>query len=237
MQRVLAFSISLALVTACARKESLATERSPEGHREATAPDVARDSPAVAAPLVVFLGDSITAGFELPAAEAFPALLEARLAARGVTIRQVNAGVSGDTSAGGLRRVDWLLKQRPDVVVVELGGNDGLRGAPIEGIEQNLRTIVEKVRAAGAVPLLLGMRLPPSHGQAYTDGFAALYPRLAEALSVPFVPFFMADVAGVRELNLPDGIHPTARGHVRLAERLEEPLRALLATLDAGAPR
>jgi acyl-CoA thioesterase-1 len=186
-------------------------------------------APAAAlGPKVAFLGDSISAGLHLAADEAFPAALQRKLAARGVAFQLVNAGVSGDTSAGGLRRVDWLLKQHPRVIVIELGGNDGLRGIPVAVTEQNLRAIVTKIRAGGAEPLLLGMRIPPSVGEAYAEEFAAIYPRVAAELNVPFVPFFMEGVAGVPELNLEDGIHPTALGHERIATHLVESLQKLL---------
>jgi acyl-CoA thioesterase-1 len=181
-------------------------------------------------PKVTFLGDSISAGLHLPADQAFPALLARRLRAQPHAFQLINAGVSGDTTAGGLRRVDWILKQRPDVVVVELGANDGLRGVPIETIERNLRAIVEKVRDAGAIPLLLGMRLPPSYGADYAAGFQAIYPRVARELGVAHVPFFMQGVAGVSALNLEDGLHPTASGHEQLATNVEPALREAIAT-------
>jgi acyl-CoA thioesterase-1 len=130
----------------------------------------------------------------------------------------VNAGVSGDTSAGGLRRLAWLLKQKPDVVVVELGANDGLRGQPLAGVEANLRDIVARSRAAGARVLLVGLRVPPSLGGDYARDFAAIYPRLARELDVPLVPFLLEGVAGDPDLNLPDGIHPNAEGQRRVAE-------------------
>lgn len=177
---------------------------------------------------VAFLGDSISAGLHLPAEQAFPALLQKRLAARGQPFELLNGGVSGDTSAGGLRRVDWLLKQSPKLVVIELGANDGMRGVPPADIEANLRAIVEKVQNAHAQVLLLGMRIPPSYGKEYVAELEAIYPRLAEQLHLPFVPFFMEGVAGRPELNLPDGLHPTPAGHVKLAQTLEEPLLKLL---------
>ena len=191
------------------------------------APTSARES-TTGLPKVAFLGDSVSAGLQLAADQAFPALLARRLRARGQPIELLNAGVSGDTTAGGLRRADWILKQRPDIVVVELGANDGLRGVALQSIERNLRGIVEKVRAAGATPLLLGMRLPPSYGAEYTERFAAIYPRIARELDVAFVPFFMEGVAGVTAMNLEDGIHPTAEGHARLADNVEPALRELV---------
>jgi acyl-CoA thioesterase I len=180
-------------------------------------------------PKVAFLGDSIAAGLHLAADRAFPAVLQQQLAASGVAFELMNGGVSGDTTAGGLRRVDWLLKQAPKVVVIELGANDGMRGVPVADVEQNLRAIIAKVQAAGAKPLLLGIRIPPSYGPEYVNAFDSLYPRIAGDLHVAFVPFFMDGVAGVAALNLEDGIHPTAEGHARLATNVAEPLRKLLA--------
>jgi acyl-CoA thioesterase-1 len=203
------------------------------GFSEAQAPVApATASPAGSLPVVVFLGDSLTAGFGLAAEEAFPALVAAALAARGAPIRAINAGVSGDTTAGGLRRLDWALKSRPQVVVVALGANDGLRGQPLRSIEDNLRAIVERARAAGARVLLVGMLMPPNYGGEYASGFAAIYPRLAKQLGVPLVPFLLEGVAGHPELNQPDGIHPTAEGQRIVAQNVEP----FLAELVAAAP-
>ena len=180
------------------------------------------------APVVAFLGDSIAAGYQLSAGEAFPAVVQRELAQDGRPFKLVNAGVSGDTSAGGLRRVDWVLRQKPDVLVIELGGNDGLRGQAPAALEDNLRGIVERARAAGAQVLLLGLQLPPSLGPAYVRDFEAVYPRLAEELDLAFVPHFMQDVGGVSELNLADGLHPTAEGHRRIAARVAPALGSLI---------
>jgi acyl-CoA thioesterase I len=180
------------------------------------------------APVVAFLGDSIAAGYQLSSSEAFPAALQRELARDGRPFRLVNAGVSGDTSAGGLRRVDWVLRQKPEVLVIELGGNDGLRGQSAVALEDNLRGIVERARAAGAKVLLLGQQLPPSLGLDYVHDFEAVYPRLAAELDVAFVPQFMLGVGGVADLNLADGLHPTAEGHRRIAERIAPVLGALL---------
>ena len=183
------------------------------------------------APLVVVLGDSIAAGLHLEPSQAFPAVLQRTLAAEGLPFRLVNAGVSGDTSAGGLRRLDWLLKQAPDVLVLELGGNDGLRGQPVGEIEARLREIVTRSRAAGARVLLLGVRLPPSLGADYVGAFEALYPRLAGELDCAFVPSFMAGAGGDPARMLDDGIHPNARGHEHIAANVAPALRELLAPL------
>lgn len=169
-------------------------------------------------PLVVFLGDSLTAGLGLAEAEAFPALIEQELRGKGFAVRVVNAGVSGDTSAGGLARLDWILAQGPALVVVGLGANDGLRGLPVEATEENLRSIVRRSRQAGARVVLLGMRIPPSYGLDYAGRFERLYEEVADDLDVPLVPFLLDRVAARPALNLPDRIHPNARGHARIAE-------------------
>jgi acyl-CoA thioesterase-1 len=176
--------------------------------------------PAQREPLVVFLGDSLTAGLGLEEDQAFPAVVEREIRAAGIPIRTVNAGVSGDTSAGGLSRLSWLLGQRPDVVVVGLGANDGIRAVPVEETEKNLREIVRRARAAGARVLLLGMRIPPNYGPDYAGRFEAMYPRIAKDLQVPLVPFLLEGVGGFRSLNQEDGIHPTAEGQEILAKNV-----------------
>jgi acyl-CoA thioesterase-1 len=181
-----------------------------------------------AAPLVVFLGDSLTAGLGLPADQAYPSLLARDLSADGFAVRVNNAGVSGDTTAGGLRRLRWLLAQHPAVVVVGLGGNDALRGQPVAETERNLRQIVAQARQAGAQVLLLGMRIPPNYGPDYTAAFADIYPRIALDLHVPLVPFLLAGVGGVADLNQADGIHPTAEGQVKVAANVKPYLEKLL---------
>lgn len=183
------------------------------------------------APKVVFLGDSMSAGLHLEEDQAFPAAAQRLLADQGHPFQLVNAGVSGDTTAGGVARLDWLLKQEPQVVVVELGANDGLRGLALEDIERNLRALLLRIRRAGVVPLLLCMHIPTSYGEDYTRGFSAIYSRLARELDVSCVPEFLDGVGGLRDMNLPDGIHPNPRGHEKLAENLAGELRAVLERL------
>lgn len=185
----------------------------------------------------MFLGDSITAGLGVAEEDAFPAVTARRLRERGHPIRLVNAGVSGDTTAGGRERLPWLLRQRPDVIVVELGANDALRGQPLETIEENLREIVRLAREAGALVLLLSMRIPPSYGPEYTSGFTAVYERIAREANVSLVPHFLDGVGGRPSMNQPDGIHPTHAGHERLADNIEEPLTRLVARGSARRPR
>jgi acyl-CoA thioesterase-1 len=170
--------------------------------------------------VLVALGDSLTAGFGVPAESAWPALLDGRLRREGYSYRVVNAGVSGDTSAGGLRRVDWTLRARPAVVIVALGANDGLRGQPPAETRANLTGIVDRFKAAGTRVLLAGMRLPPNYGPERTREFAAIFPDVARRAGVPLVPFLLDGVAADPALNLPDGIHPNAAGHRIIAERI-----------------
>ncbi|MFQ5351169.1 MAG: arylesterase, partial [Thermoanaerobaculia bacterium] len=143
-------------------------------------------------------------------------------------IRVVNAGISGDTTAGGLARLDWVLRQQPDLLVVGLGANDGLRGLALAETEANLRAILAAGRRSGARVLLLGMKLPPNYGPDYTGGFEEIFPRLAGELELPLVPFLLTGVAGQPELNQADGIHPTAEGHRVMTENVVPLLRSML---------
>jgi len=171
-------------------------------------------------PLVIFLGDSLTAGYELPAEFAFPAVVQKLSVEKGRPIRVVNAGVSGDTTSGGLDRLNWLLEQKPDLLVVGLGVNDAFRGQPVERIEENLRSIVKRAKAAGARVLLLGMRVPTNYGPDYAEAFAAVYPRIAKSEKVVLMPFLLDGVGGHANLNLDDGIHPNQEGQQLIADNL-----------------
>ena len=178
--------------------------------------------------VIVALGDSLTAGLGVAPHEAYPARLEARLKREGYDYRVVNAGVSGDTSSGGRSRVDWVLRQQPEVVIVALGANDGLRGQPVGALRDNLVAIVERARAAGARVLLAGMRMPTNYGAAYTREFAAVFPAVARRTNVPLVPFLLEGVAAQARLNQGDGIHPNPEGQRVIAEHLWPHLRPLL---------
>lgn len=185
------------------------------------------------APSVIFLGDSISAGLHLerPLRDAFPAVIQRRLVEEGIPFKLTNAGVSGDTTAGGLRRLPWMLKQKPDLLVVELGANDGLRGIALDSVRSNLRGIVKGALGASVPVVLLGMRLPPNLGAKYTESFAKIYREIATEFDAPFVPFFMEGVAGVADLNFPDGIHPNREGHDRLAAKVLPTVRTALKAL------
>jgi acyl-CoA thioesterase-1 len=179
-------------------------------------------------PVVVAFGDSLTAGLGVSPAEAYPALLEARLRREGYAYRVVNAGVSGDTTAGGLRRVDWALRLKPAVVIVELGANDALRGQDLGGVRANLDTMVQRFQASGARVLVAGMRVPTNYGERYGAGFERLFAEVAAKRKAAFIPFFLDGVAADARLNQADGIHPTAEGYRIIADRVWPYLRPLL---------
>ncbi|MFC6855413.1 arylesterase [Marivibrio halodurans] len=163
-------------------------------------------------PVILALGDSLTAGYGLSKQDSFPAELERALAEAGTPARVVNAGVSGDTSKGGLSRVDWLLAEDPDVLLLELGSNDGLRALDPTQTHDNLKAIIEKAEKAGIHVLLAGMMAPPNLGKEYGEDFNAIFPRLAEEHDVTFYPFFLEGVAARPALNQSDGMHPNAEG-------------------------
>ncbi|MGA2446819.1 MAG: arylesterase [Opitutaceae bacterium] len=181
---------------------------------------------------ILFFGDSLTAGLGLedPSTQAFPALIQKKLDAAGLPWRAVNAGLSGETSAGGLRRVDWILRQHVEVFVLELGGNDGLRGLPPETTRANLQAIIDRVRAKypAAKIVLAGIAAPPNMGADFTRAFAAIFPELAEKNDVSLIPFLLEGVGGRPELNQPDGIHPNVQGHAIVAETVWKVLKPLL---------
>lgn len=199
---------------------------------EAAEAPLARPVIPAGSPTVAFLADSIGAGLHLAEDQAFPAVLQRRLATAGVPFRLVNASESGRTTAGGVTALDWILRSHPDVLVVGLGGNDGLRGVPLEEIERNLRRLLEGARDAHLRVLLLGIRIPANYGD-YATRFDALYPALAEEYGLSFVPFYMEGVGGQADENLGDGLHPTPEGHERLAENVAPFLRKLLTELSA----
>jgi acyl-CoA thioesterase-1 len=178
--------------------------------------------------VIVALGDSLTAGLGVARDEAYPALLEARLRREGFAYRVVNAGVSGDTTAGALRRLDWVLRAQPQIVIVALGANDGLRAQPVAGLRDTLTAIVTRLRAAGARVLLAGMRLPPNYGEPYARDFADAFGAVARRTSVAFLPFLLDGVAGDPALNQADGIHPNAAGQRVVADTVWRALRPLL---------
>ncbi len=210
----------LALAAACGREEQQPAERASE---TASPPDTSQ-------PVVLFLGTSLTAGMGVSSEQAYPALIQARIDSLGLGFRVVNAGNSGDTSAGGLRRVDWLLRQPVAVFVVELGANDMLRGQDIAPMRSNLQRIIDRTRVAHpeARIVIAGMRAAPNLGEPYAGEFAATFVELAEENDAALIPFLLDGVAGIPELNQPDGNHPTAEGQVIVAENVWVVLEPLL---------
>ncbi len=176
---------------------------------------------------ILFFGDSITAGYEIDPDDAFPAIIQRKAEESGLNYKVTNAGVSGETSAGGVRRIDWILQQDIDVFFLELGGNDGLRGIDPENTKQNLQQIIDKVREADSSTkiVLAGMEAPPNMGSDYTERFRSIFSELAEENDLLFMPFVLEDVAGEPDLNLPDGIHPTEEGHEIIAKNIWELLK------------
>jgi len=208
--RLAAVLIGLALAAACGREP--AAPATPAGSPiPATAQAASRTK-------VVFLGDSLTAGYGLSAADSYPSLLRQRLRSRGLDAEVVNAGVSGDTSAGGLRRVDWALDGDVKVLVVALGGNDALRGLSTEELRGNLAAIIERARTRNVTVVLAGMEAPPNLGRAYTSAFRQVYRDLAAEYRVELIPFLLEGVAGRPALNQADLIHPNAEGAARVAD-------------------
>ena len=183
-----------------------------------------------ATPVVLFLGNSLTAGYGLTAEEAYPALIQRKIDEAGYPFRVVNAGVSGETSAGGLRRIDWLLRQPVAVLVLALGANDALRGHDLESTRANLQAIIDRTRATypDAAIVIAGMQAPPNLGADYTERFRRMFVELAEANDAALIPFLLEGVAAVPELNQQDGIHPTAEGQRILAENVWRTLEPVL---------
>jgi acyl-CoA thioesterase I len=178
--------------------------------------------------ILVAFGNSLTAGLGVTADETYPAQLQQKLLLAGYRYRVVNAGISGETTAGGLRRVGWVLKSKPDVVILELGANDGLRGLDLKQTQDNLGEIISQLLAGGAKVLLAGMQLPSNYGPQYTSRFQHLYVDLARRYGVPIIPFFLQGVAAQTNLNQADGIHPTVEGYAVVVETLWPALEPLL---------
>lgn len=216
----------LALTLACAGEGP-----APAGDQEV----VAKDSPEPGLATILFVGTSLTAGYGLDPAEAWPALIQEKLAAARLPFRAVNAGVSGETSAGARRRLDWLLDQdTPLVVMIETGANDGLRGQSLDSLESNLDAIVARFSSLTPRPLVIvaGMEALPNLGAAYTNRFRSIFPRVARAHDAIYLPFLLDGVAGNARFNQTDGIHPNAEGSVRVAENVWRVLEPILDSIS-----
>jgi len=222
--------IAVLLTAACTRSEPPTTDAAPSvpPSSAARAPEAPHDSVSAARPRIVFLGDSLTAGLGLGADQSFPSLIGKRLKQRGYEYEVVNAGVSGDTSAGGVRRLDWSLDGDVRVLVVALGGNDGLRGLPPDELKKNLAAVLDRARERHIAVILAGMEAPPNNGPDYTRQFRQVYADLAKEYGVSFIPFLLAGVAGDASLNQADGIHPNVRGAEIVADLVWKDLRPLL---------
>lgn len=182
---------------------------------------------------ILFMGNSLTAGYGLEPSQAFTSLVQTKIRNEGMDFKVVNAGLSGETTSSGLRRIDWLLKQRVDVLMIELGGNDGLRGITLSLTKQNLQDMIDKARAQypNIRIMLAGMEVPPNMGDAYAAEFRKMYPELSKKNNVGLIPFLLEGVGDRPELNQRDGIHPTAEGHVIIAETVWKFLKPVLKSL------
>lgn len=222
-------TIGLLLLTACGEKKPGATNEAGDPLPPATAPPAPADA---SMPAIVFVGTSLTAGYGLPDPSlAYPALIQRKIDSLGLKYRVVNRGVSGETSAGALARIDWVLSQGPvAVLVIETGANDGLRGQDPESMKRNIRVMMEHARKRQPPPVivLVGMEAMPNLGEKYAARFRAIYPELARENNTKLVPFLLEGVAGVDSLNQPDGIHPTAKGAERVAENVWRVLEGLV---------
>lgn len=212
---------------------SCQSEQKPQDNSEQTETEVST-TPQPPAPdskqRIIFFGNSLTAAYGLDPAEGFVALIQEKIDSLDLPYKTVNAGLSGETTAGGKERIDWILKQRVDVFILELGGNDGLRGIdPAQSI-QNLESIIESVkeRYPDVKIVLAGMEAPPNMGKEFTEAFRTMYPRLAKSHDLTLIPFLLENVGGITELNQADGIHPTAEGHQIVAETIWKYLQPLL---------
>jgi acyl-CoA thioesterase I len=225
---------ALALAIVCCAFVS-ACQRPGAENRDAfsAAPPKNAPDPVDIRPRVVVLGDSLTAGLGLDPAQAYPALLQERIDAAGLRYRIVNAGVSGDTSAGGLSRLDWALEGHVRVLILALGGNDALRGLPAAELQQNLATIIERAQTRHIAVILAGMEAPPNFGEGYIVSFHQVFPDLARKYRVALIPFLLQGVAGVDALNQQDGIHPTVQGARIVADNVWSVLGPML---EKGLP-
>jgi acyl-CoA thioesterase-1 len=224
----------LAAPAACTRASEGEPPDAPAARPPSPPPAPDPDAPPER-PKIVALGDSLTAGLGLVESQSYPALLQQRIDAEGYEFEVVNAGVSGDTSAGGLRRLDWSIADGAAVVVVALGGNDGLRGLPVDDLRRNLDRIVERAQAAGARVILAGMEAPPNYGPEYVQRFRTAFREVAGRERVLLIPFLLDKVAGVPTLNQADGIHPNAEGMRIVAETVWPVLQSVLDQMGAAS--
>ena len=231
MKRLLSFLLAVSVLAAgCSRPQRDAADPGTDPISRSARPTV--DAPAAARPRVVFLGDSLSAGYGLAKEQSVPSLIQKRLDDEGYDFEVVNQGVSGDTSAGGVTRLDWSLSGDVRVLILELGANDGLRGVPVESMKANLSQIITRAKERGVTVLLTGMEAPPSHGPMYTMQFRQAFRDLAREHRVAFVPFYLDGVAGNPALNIADGIHPNAEGSAIIERTIWSALEPLIEKSD-----
>ncbi len=219
----LIFFVSFFLFASC--QEKATPSNTPQKIEEAHSIDLKNTEEKQ---VIVAFGDSLTAGYEVAPHEAYPAILEKILIKEGWPYRIINAGISGDTTAGGVERITFVLQHQPKIVILELGANDGLRGLPLSQIEQNLSIMIEQLKKAGVTVVLAGMKIPPNYGKPYSSGFEQIYSTLVERYQLTLIPFFLEGVAANPFLTLPDGLHPTAKGYEIIAEQVYLILKPLL---------
>ena len=223
-KRVMALIVLTGILQACSNSGDKAKSAGKD-----SAQNVVKET-AKATKNILFFGTSLTAGLGLDPTEAYPALIQNKIDSLKLPYKVINAGLSGETSAGGKSRIDWLLKQKVDVFVLELGSNDGLRGVPTVETTKNLQAIIDRVKAKypDAKLVMAGMQMPPSMGKKYTSDFKNIFPDLARKNNMSLIPFLLEKVGGIPKLNQPDGIHPTAEGDKILAENVWVVLKPLL---------
>jgi acyl-CoA thioesterase-1 len=222
----------IGLMSGCSNENKPTADRSTSvSSQESPRAGIARDTTTSGRKNILFFGNSLTAGYGLELSQAFPALIQKRLDSLGLPYRAINAGLSGETTAGGKGRIDWLLRQKVTIFVLELGENDGLRGIPTKETRRNLQDIIDRVKSKypDVKIILAGMQIPPNMGPQYAAEFRDIYRNLAQKNGTALIPFLLEGVGGIARLNLPDGIHPTVEGHKIVMENvwkvLEEVIR------------
>lgn len=235
MRRTSLSLVLLALVAFVVACGGNANDERASNQQQRPAPAPSTTTQPSTRPKIVALGDSLTAGLGLPESQAYPALLQKKVDEAGYPFEVVNAGVSGDTSAGGVRRLDWALDGDVRVLILALGANDGLRGLPVDEMKKNLEDIIERAKQRHIAVILAGMEAPPNYGPEYTSSFRRAYRELAREHEVIFLPFLLENVAGNAALNQGDGIHPNARGAEIIADGMWKVLRPVIEEMSAAS--
>jgi acyl-CoA thioesterase I len=223
ISEIISFSMCVLLLCSC-------NDKSPEAENNKTKKEETDNTAKDSMKTIMCFGNSLTAGYGVDVNEAYPALLQKKIDSLGLKYKVINAGLSGETSAGGINRVDWVLKQPVDIFILELGANDGLRGINIKVTKQNLQQIIDEVRkkSPGAIIVLAGMKLPTSMGGAYNKQFEKIFPELAEKNNIALIPFLLDKVGGESKYNQGDGLHPTAEGYKIVTENVWKVLKDLV---------